>query len=174
VLSHPVLIVVVLAIAVMLLGWGRSRAARRVSRAIAFVGFAAFGLVCAASLYGMVALGDRGGGVLLFLALPTGFVAWLFLTAFTTSREVEAMEALPIDERMARTNALLAVQLAEHERTIAEGEAKLGSFWITPGKRRRLREEVAHARLMLRGLRRMQPALEDPRSYDGPTGDRGD
>ncbi len=169
-MGRLILALVVIALLVMAAGTGRSGAIRRASRTIAFLGFAFFGLVSAASLYGMFALADRGGGVLLFLALPTAFIAWLFFAALTTSRQVEALEALPPDLRRDRTNALLESQIAEHERTIADAEAKVGGFWITPGKRKRLREEIAHSRLMLAGLRKMRSAADDAAAQGEPGG----
>lgn len=156
---------VLIALALLVLGSGRSRALRRLSRAVSFVGFVFFGLVAAACLYGMVALAAKGGGALLFLAVPSGIVAWLFFAGFTASRETEAFEALPARERAAINKASVAAEIAKLERRIAEGETKLGRFWINPKARARLRSEVAHARLVLDGLRRMQPALGDPASY---------
>ena len=59
----------------------------------------------------------------------------------------------------------LYIKISDHERTIAENMERLKSFWITPGKRKRLREENAHSRSMIRGLTQMRPAVEDPKHY---------
>ncbi|MBV6418730.1 MAG: hypothetical protein CMLOHMNK_03668 [Steroidobacteraceae bacterium] len=162
---------VVIALAVLVLGSGRSRGLRRLSRVVSFVGFVLFGLVAAACLYGMVTLEGKGGGVLLFIAVPSGIIAWLFYSAFSASRGTEAFEVLPAHEQAVRTKAGVALEMAALERKIVEGEAKLGRFWLSGKARERLRGEVAHARLMLDGLRRMQPALADPANYrdDGGT-----
>lgn len=158
-MSSPILWLVVLVIVVLSLGLGRSRAARRASRVVSLVGFAFFGLVAAASLVGMVVLADRGGGALLFLALPAGFIAWLFLNALSASRDFERMQSLPADARRDRTLDLLDQQIAAQERVVAERTRQLESFWITPAKRRRLRDDLGHARLMSAGLARMRGGL---------------
>jgi TATA-binding protein-associated factor Taf7 len=73
--------------------------------------------------------------------------------------------ALPAGEQIDRTNRLLASQIAEHERVIAEATEKLNSFWTTPGKRKRLRDDIRHARVMIAGLSKMRPAVNDPANY---------
>ncbi len=162
-------ILIVGIVVVLGLGLSRSPALRRASRVVSFIGLTVFGLVAAASLYGMVALADRGGGVLILLAMPTGFIAWLFFNTFTAAREYEDLQSLPVGERIAHTNALLESQLREHERTIAENSEKVNSFWITPGKRKRLREEIAHSRMLIRGLTAVRPGVNDPNSYSDTT-----
>lgn len=165
-MTSPFLLLAVVAIAALVFGIGGSTGLRQAARSISFLGFACFGLLALASFYGMVALSSRGGGVLLFLGLPSAFISWLFFSAFSASREHEELLALPSDERRDRTNALLESQISDHERTIAENTVKLKRFWVSPRKRKRLREENAHSRSMIRGLTQMRPAVE------GPTNDR--
>lgn len=167
-MTSPIVWLVVLVIVILSLGLGRSRALRRASRVVAFTGCAFFGLVAAASLVGMVVLADRGGGALLFLALPAGFIAWLFLNALSAAREFERMQSLPVGVQRDRTLSLLDQQIAQHERVIAERTRQLESFWITPAKRRRLRADLGHARLMSAGLAKMRPAVADPATYSSP------
>lgn len=148
----PFLLLAVVAIAALVFGVGGSRGLRQAARSISFLGFAFFAMIALASFYGMVALASRGGGVLLFLGLPCAFISWLFWGAFSASREHEELLALPPDERRDRIDALLESQISDHERTIAENSERLKRFWITPGKRKQLREENAHSRSMIRGL----------------------
>ncbi len=164
-MTSPFLLLAVVAIAALVFGIGGSSGLRQAARSVSFLGFAFFGALALASFYGMVTLSSKGGGVLLFLGLPCAFIAWLFWGAFSASREHEELMALPPDERRDRTNALLESQISDHERTIAENTEKLKSFWITPGKRKRLRDENAHSRSMIRGLTQMRPAVEDPKHY---------
>ncbi|MCE9601428.1 MAG: hypothetical protein K8S21_04330 [Gemmatimonadetes bacterium] len=174
-MTVPFFVLAVVAIAALILGIGGSSGLRQAARSISFLGFAAFGSLALASFYGMVALASRGGGVLLFLGLPSAFISWLFWGAFSASREHEELLALPPGERRDRVDALLQSQLDDHERTIAENSEQLKRFWITPGKRRRLRDEIAHSRSMIRGLTRMRPGVADLRNHGGePTRHPGD
>jgi len=163
--TSPFFLLAVVAIGALVLGIGGGRGLRAAARSVSFLGFAFFAILALASFYGMFALASRGGGVLFLLGLPCAFIAWLFWGAFSASREQEELLALPPDLRRDRTNALLESQLADHERTIAENTETLQRFWITPQKRKRLREENAHARAMIRGLTRMRPGVEDPTNY---------
>ncbi len=156
----PFFLLAVLAIGALVLGLSGGSGVRAAARSFSFLGFLFFGAVAGASFYGMFRLSGQGGGVLLFLGLPCAFIAWLFWGAFSASREHEEFLTLPAGERRDRTNALLESQIAEHERTLAENTERLKSFWITPKKRKRLREENAHARLMIRGLTQMRPATD--------------
>lgn len=160
----PFLLVALVAVVVLVAGMSGSRRLRGAARAIAFIGFALFGAIALASTYGMFALQDRGGGVLILAALPCAFLSWLFWGAFTSSREQEEFLALPEREQRDRTNLLLERQIADHERTIAEHTARLQGFWITPRTRKRLRAEIGHSRAMIRGLTRMRPGDEDARA----------
>lgn len=174
-MTLPFFVLAVVAIAALIFGIGGTSGLRQAARSISFLGFAAFGVLALACFYGTVALASRGGGVLFFLGLPSAFISWLFWNAFSASREHEELLALPPSERRDRVDALLQVQLDDHERSIAENTAQLKRFWITPGKRRRLRDEIAHSRSMIRGLTRMRPAVGDLRNYGGePTGMPGD
>lgn len=144
-------------VAIMAGSSGRS-AVRRASRAFSLLGTVFFGLIAAACLYGAFATGRRGGGVLLFLAVPAAIIAWLFFAAFTSSRETETFLELPLDEQQARTDASMAADIARHRRDIALLETAVQAFWTPPGKRQRLRNELTLARIRLEGLLKLQAA----------------
>lgn len=171
-MGNPLLWLVVAALVAGFLGYSRSAVVRKASRVVSFTLFVLFGAGAAISLYGSFALSDKGGGTLLFLALPLGFIAWLFFNSFSSSAAREGYFDLDVSGKISHNQTLIDTQIAEHERTIAANEKKLGSFWLTPGKRRRLREEVAHSRSMIRGLGKMRPAIADPAIYrDDEPGD---
>ncbi len=157
---------VFIALIVLALGAGPARGLRRASRVVALVGFAFFGLVTLACLYGMIVLDDRGGGVLLFIAVPSGIIAWLFLHAFLGSRETEAFAALPPAEQQARTHEQISGEIVALERRIAAADAGRDRIWISTKKRERLRREAASAREQLAGLRRIEQALSSRKAGD--------
>ncbi len=153
-----VIILVVVAIVAIMAGSSGRSVVRRASRALSLLGTVFFGLLAAASLYGAFATGRRGGGVLLFLAVPAAIIAWLFFIAFTSSRETESFAELPQDEQLARTDASIAADITRHRREIARLEVAVGGFWLPSGKRQQLRNQLALARIRLDGLLRIQAA----------------
>jgi hypothetical protein len=163
--NKAILWLVVIALIVGFFGYSRSSAMRRASRVVSFTLFAFFGLAAAASLYGTFALSDKGGGTLLFLAIPCGFIAWIFWNAFSSSAAREGYFDLNVEGKIAHNQTLIDSQILDHQQTITRNEEKLGSFWLTPGKRRRLREEVSHSRLMMASLMAMKTTVADPGIY---------
>lgn len=147
------------------LGYSRSSTLRKASRAVSLTLFLVFGAGAAVTLYGSFALSGNGGGTLIFLALPLAFVAWLFFDSFSSSMSRESYFDLGVDAKISHNQSLLDSQINHHERTIEEHSRALESFWLTPGKRRRLREEVSHAQLMIRGLTKLKDGVADPSIY---------
>ena len=158
---------VVVVLAVSFFGYSKSSGARTASRVVSFLIFAVFGVVAALSLYGSVALSRKGGGVLLIVALPCAFIAWLAFGSFTSSLAHESYFDLDVDGKIAHNQTLIDSQIREHDATIAENSEKLKSFWLTPRKRRRLRDDVRHARFMKRSLSAMKQNVADPSIYRG-------
>lgn len=156
---------VVAALVIGYFGYSRSSGVRKASRIVSFTLFVIFGAGAIVTLYGSFALSDKGGGVLIFLALPLAFFAWLFFNAFSSSAEREGYFDLDVGGKIAHNQTLIDSQIRAHEESVAVNEKKLNGFWLTPGKRRRLREEVAHSRLMMRSLAAMKPGVSDPAIY---------
>lgn len=137
---------IVIAIAAMVFGTLGPGVVRKASRGVALAGLLLFGLITVASLYGMVALGSRDGGVLLFVAIPAGIIAWLFYRAYTSSRETEEFLTLPADVQFTQTHASIEVEIARLEQLLERGRLSA--------------EAVGRVRGRLAGLRVMRDALE--------------
>jgi hypothetical protein len=149
------------------LGFSKSSGVRTASRVVSFALFAAFGAVAAFSFYEAVATRAKGGMVLLIVAVPSAFIAWLAFSSFWASLSNEGYFDLDVSGKIAHNEALIDRQIREHTETIAEKSKKLESFWISPAKRRRLRDDVRHARAMVHGLSAMRPKVADPSIYQG-------
>lgn len=165
------MLLVLIALGLVVLGSGRFRGIRLASRLLSFVGLVFFGLVTLASLYGMFALGDKGGGALLFIAVPAGIITGLFCFAFTSSLGTEAFVALPLQEQLEQTRAGVDEEILRLERRLAEAEAKCHRFWIASTTRERLRSEIERDRLLLDRLRTLQAAIRDPAPASVPGAD---
>lgn len=150
-----VTILIAAALAIGIMGSGRSGALRSASRGLASIGCAVFGLIAAASIYGAVALQRRGGGVLILVAIPAGIIAWLFFIGLQGSRGTEELFSLPPSARMALTRARVEAEIAALEERMPRLEEEAGRFWISAAKRRRLREELRNARVQLDGFRKI-------------------
>ena len=170
-MNSLVMLLVLIALGLVVLGSGRFRGIRLASRLLSFVGLVFFGLVTLASLYGMFALGDKGGGALLFIAVPAGIITGLFCFAFTSSLGTEAFVALPLQEQLEQTRAGVDEEILRLERRLAEAEAKCHRFWIASTTRERLRSEIERDRLLLDRLRTLQAAIRDPAPASVPGAD---
>lgn len=106
-------------------------------------------------------------GELIFLAIPSAFVAWLFFHSFSSSLSHEGYYDLSVDQKIGHNQTLIDGQIRDHERTIAANSEKLDGFWLTPAKRHRLREDGAHAQFMMKGLSAMRDKVADPGIYKG-------
>lgn len=159
-----ILTLVLIAFATVVLGSGPARGLRRASRVIGLIGFTVFGLITLACLYGMATLGGRGGGVLVFFAIPSGIIAGLFLHAYSGSRATEAFITRPPAEQQARTREQMSSEIVALERRIVTAEARLERIWIGEKRRQQLRREAANAREQLDGMRRIEQGLSNPES----------
>lgn len=158
---------VVVSLVVGFFGYSKSSGLRTVSRVVSFSLFAIFGVVAALSLYGSFALSGKGGGTLIFLAIPSAFLAWLFFNSFSSSLSHEPYFDLNVGQKIGHNQTLIDSQILAHETTIAENSKKLESFWLTPAKRKRLRDDVSHAQFMMKGLAAMRDKVADPAIYKG-------
>ncbi len=158
---------VLIALGVLILGSTGSRAVRRASRMVATMGFVVFAFIAVAGLYGMVRLGGRGGGVLLFIAIPAAIIAGLFSTAFRGSRSSEEFLELPVLDQGTRTRAGIVAEIAVQERVIAGHEAALDGIFLSTQKRERLRAELDLARVKLEALRRIRDGLNEAENDTG-------
>ena len=156
---------VIAALVVGAFGYSRSSGIRKVSRIVSFTLFLLFGVGAVVTAYGSFALSDKGGGVLIFLALPLAFIAWLFFNSFSSSLEREPYFDLDVSGKISHNQSLIDSQIREHEETIAVNSKKVESFWLTPAKRRRLREDISHAQFMKRSLSAMKDTVADPQIY---------
>ncbi len=160
-MKNLVLPIAFIAVGLLVLGAQRSRGVRVASRVLSFVGLVCFGVIALACLYGMFALGSRGGGVLLFLAVPAGLIALLFGYALVSSLGTEAFAALPQREQLEETRTGIKEEIVQLELRIAEMEARRRRFWIRAETREELRQQIQRSQVQLTGLRAMQAGLQN-------------
>ncbi|MCL4777166.1 MAG: hypothetical protein KJ054_06625 [Gammaproteobacteria bacterium] len=168
-MSDLVLLIVFIALGAVVLGSHRFRGLRVASRVLSVVGFLFFGLISLACVYGMFALGDKGAGVLLFIAVPSGVIAALFFFALKSSWGTEAFARLPPGEQLEQTRSGVDADIVRLEREIAAATAKLDRFWVPSSTRERLRREVTSNRRKLEELRKLQAAMKERGWPDGRT-----
>lgn len=155
-----VAVLVVVALLALVAGSGPLRQLRSVARGIAALGTLVFGGIALAALYGAIVLSGKGGGALLFLAIPAGIIAALFLYAFTSSRGTEKFEALPPAARLQKTHEGMAEEIARLEASIAAARQKLDGGLLTPGARKRLQHQIQRESDLLETFRLFQEKLE--------------
>ena len=88
-----------------------------------------------------------------------------FRVVFLTTAIDRVNHMLWLANQVAHNKDLIDSQMRAHEVTIAANSKKLESLWLTPGTRRRLHDELAHARFMLKGLEAMKDKVSDPEIY---------
>ncbi len=168
-MSDLVLLIVFIALGAVVLGSSRFRGLRLASRLLSLTGFLFFSIVTLACVYGMFALGDKGAGVLLFIAVPSGVIAALFFFAPKSSWGTEAFARLPPGEQLEQTRSGVDADIVRLEREIAAATAKLDRLWVPSSTRERLRREVTSNRRKLEELRKLQAAMKERGWPDGRT-----
>ncbi len=118
-------------------------------------------------LYGSFALSREGGGVLLFLAIPAGVVAWIAGNMFFASVEHESYYDNTVDGKIQHNIGLLDAGEAQLRESIARKSAERGGFWLSAKRRARLDQDIAHEQWLLAQLPKLRPSLLRPETYKG-------
>jgi hypothetical protein len=137
-------------VALFLLAMHRSSGVRTTAQIVILVLFVLCIAVAGASLYGMVKLGDKGGGVLFFVALIAGFIAFVLFHLLGAAREHERYLSMDVDAQQEYAVEKIAEMRADLEDVIARNSLEVDRFWISSRKRRRLQAEIDHAQMLLR------------------------
>ena len=161
------LTIIGVAVAILLgaLGIYRKSAVRKVARFVLGIFFALAALATLGLLYGSFALTREGGGVLLFLAIPAGIVAWVAGSMFFASVEQESYYAKTVDEKIGHNIAQLDAGEAQLRESIARKTAERGRFWLSAKRRERLDRDIAHEQWLLEKLPALRPPLLRPETY---------
>jgi hypothetical protein len=156
---------IVVAIALGAMGFHRRSGVRTASRVILGLLFVVTAVVTAALLYGSVALEDKGGGVLILFAIPTGLVAWFSGYALFAGARHESYFDESVPEKIRFNLAEHDTALAELRASIERKRAEKDRFWISGRRRDALRAEIERESALLRNLATLRPALEHPATY---------
>lgn len=104
----------------------------------------------------MVALGDKGGGALFFVAIFAGFCGFVLFHLLAAAREHEHYLGLGVDEQQQYAADKVAEMRADLENTIWRNAKQVNRFWISAKKRRRLQEEIDRAAALLQHFDEME------------------
>ena len=149
------------------LGIYRKSAVRKVARLVLGIFFALAALATLGLLYGSFALSREGGGVLLFLAIPAGVVAWIAGNMFFASVEHESYYDNTVDGKIQHNIGLLDAGEAQLRESIVRKSAERGGFWLSAKRRARLDQDIAHEQWLLAQLPKLRPSLLRPETYKG-------
>jgi hypothetical protein len=162
-----IVVFAVLAIVVGWFGFHRSGAVRTLARLVLFALFAVFAATTVFCLYATVAWSSKGGGVLFLVAMPAGLLSFVFFSMLTASTQHEAYFGMSVDGKIDYNLGQIEDLEAQFQQTIDDNTRKLGRFWLGPGKRKELKQAVAHARFMLQRLAQMKTRVSDKAIYRG-------
>lgn len=119
-----------------------------------------------ALLYGSFALGQKGGGVLIFFAIPFGIVAVISgFVLLNGVREQRDYYRLPVGEKIARNTEELERNIADLQASIARKSVERERFWISARRREQLDREIERERWQLQRLPLLRRPLQSPETY---------
>jgi hypothetical protein len=157
----------VLAFVLLYFGLQRKSALRSGTRFLLALLTILFGGVTGFCLYGAVAWSDRGGGVMLFFALPAGFITWLFAAGLFASAKHEGYYDKSVDEKIA-FNIALADEIEATQRTrLAALMKERERFWLTGKRRTEIDAEMNAIREQMKHMDKLRAAVQRPEIYQG-------
>lgn len=159
-MGTALLVIVTLALVLGFFGWHRSSGVRAAARWISGVLFLVLLVATLALLYGAFALSSKGGGVLILLALPLGFVTWIAGSAFFSSGEAQRYYELPVEEQIEHNLAKIDESIRVLRESVARKTVERDKIFFNASRRARLTREIAHEQMMLENLPRMRASLE--------------
>lgn len=150
---------------------------RGVARALLGLMVLAFGALTLACLYGSVALSDRGGAVLIFLALPAGLLTWIAMVFFSSVGDTGRFARMTPGEQRAYADTQFDAVRDSLEQSIAHKRKRLQGFWLRGAKRRSLQASLAAEESLLRETamleRRYRESQGGSSNDDAETGAEG-
>lgn len=144
------------ALVVIVAGWGvaqfsSNKSLRAVGRGILLLTLltlialviGCFGIMIAAPA-------GSGSGTFIFPAALFAFFAWIFWGAWTSTREWDQIADKSDAEKMAWLEKKSEEMSANLREDIERDQAELAKFWVSPSRRRKLRERVAENQFLLK------------------------
>ncbi len=113
---------------------------------------------------GMKAI-DKGGGVLLLLALFPGILTLVCLNFLLSSVGRESYFHKPIEGKIQDNLADIEKMENQYRDTIAKGSKERSRFWISSARRRQLDFEISNAEFMLAKLQKLKKNVQDESFY---------
>jgi hypothetical protein len=138
----------------------RSRGVRQAARALlALLSLALACLTAFCFVFPLFAPRDSNAGFLMFPGVITGVLAYVVWTMYSTAQTYEKVQSMPDEQKVAWVQDTAARMAHDLQEELARDEREVEKFWISPKRRRQLRERIQHNRFMLEKL----PKLALPR-----------
>lgn len=134
---------------------------RGVARALLGLMVLVLGGLTLACLYGAVALADRGGAVLFFIAVPAGLLTWIALAFFSSTGDATRFARMSRGEQQAYADTQFNAVRDSLEQSIARKRQRLQSFWLWGTKRRALQASLAAEESLLRGTAMLERSYRE-------------
>lgn len=153
------------------IGWwalGHNDGTGSIAKLLLFIAFAVFAAGTVACLYLAFAKADKGAGPMMFLAVPLGLIAWIAFSFLRTAVKHEEYWDLNVEDRQQYTLEKLDQMQADFEEVISYNDEQVKRFWISPLRRKKLRDELSHAEFMLDYIAKMRNKAMDKSIYRNP------
>ena len=156
-----------LALVLGFMGQQRRAALRSAARWILRILFAISAATTLFCLYGTFAWAGNGGGVLIFLAVIFGFVAFMLGNSLFASTDQEKYYKLDVDQKIQANLELTDRIEADHRAQLSKNLAERGRFWTSARRRENLDREIALSRVVLSRIDDMRRSVQRPEIYQG-------
>lgn len=113
---------------------------------------------------------ETESGVLILVVIPLILVGYIPWTLFGLTRDVVMTRDFTPAQREQFVKEKIEDLEADLNKQLEEDLKNVNKFWISPAKRRRLRQNISHNRLMLAGFKKIEEEIQNQSKSPGKEG----
>lgn len=103
---------------------------------------------------------ETESGVLILVVIPLALVGYIPWTLFGLTRDVVMTRDFTPAQKEQFVKEKIDDLEADLQKQLEQDLENVNKFWISPAKRRRLRQNISHNRLMLAGFKKIEAEMQ--------------
>ena len=114
---------------------------------------------------------ETESGVLILIVVPLILICYIPWTLFRLTRDIAMTRDFTPEQKEQFIKEKIDDLEADLQKQLAEDMDTVNKFWISPAKRRRLRQNINHNKLMLAGFKKIESEIQKRKENhpDGPS-----
>ena len=113
---------------------------------------------------------ETESGVLILIVVPLILICYIPWTLFRLTRDIAMTRDFTPEQKEQFIKEKIDDLEADLQKQLAEDMDTVNKFWISPARRRRLRQNINHNKLMLAGFKKIESEIQKRKENhpDGP------